>query len=137
MLAPPRRLRALTLLLAGLAQPAWAFAHTVVHQHLAQHHEEAAHSHTAGVSDVSASEAQQAASTPGFHDHDHDHDHLVAVFIRPTRSSDSPSLAALPSAAPRPYVVTPRQWAINREGAPSRASPEASGPSDPRAPPIA
>jgi hypothetical protein len=136
MLALPRRRRALALLLAALAQPAWAVAHTVVHQHLAQHHGEVTHSHhPASVPDVPETGTQQTASAQG--SHDHEHQHLIAVFLRPTRSTDSPSLAALPSATPSPYVVATQRWQTNREAAPSRASPEAAGPSDPRAPPIA
>jgi hypothetical protein len=127
---------AFALLLAVLVQPAWAVAHAVVHEHLAAHHEEATHSHhPASVLDVPESGTQPVASARG--SHGHEHEHLVAVFLRPTGSIDAPSLAVLPSTTPSPCVVATHQCEINREAAPSRASPEASGPSDPRAPPVA
>ncbi len=125
---------AFVLLLAALAHPTWAVAHAVVHEHLAQHHGEAP-PHTP----ASAPEPHEAGTQPlasPDRSHDHEHDHLLAVFVRPTRSADSPSHAALPSATPLPRVIATRQWSVPREAAPSRASPEASGPSDPRAPPI-
>jgi hypothetical protein len=136
MIAQSRRRMAFALLLAALAQPAWAVAHATVHEHLAAHHEEATHSHhPASVLDVRESEAQPRASARG--SHEHGHEHLVAVYLRPTGSTDPPSLAALPSTTSSPCAVATRQREINREAAPSRASPEASGPSNPRAPPIA
>jgi hypothetical protein len=136
MIALSRRRMAFALLLAALAQPAWAVSHAVVHEHLAAHHDEAAHSHhpTSPV-DVRESETQPPASARGAHEHEHEH--LVAVFLRPARSIDFPSLAALPSMTPSDCAVATRQCEINREAAPSRASPEASRSSDPRAPPIA
>jgi hypothetical protein len=138
MLALSERWRALALLLAALAQPAWAVAHTVVHQRLAQHHGAATHSHhPVGVHDLPESRTQPVASARGSHEHEREHEHLVAVFLRPARGTDLPSPLALPAATPSPYVVATRQRQTHREAAPSRASPEASGPSDPRAPPIA
>lgn len=131
----PRRRIATALLLAALGQPAWALAHAAVHEHLAQHHGEATPHPPARAPDPHQGGTQPLASPA--RSHDHEHEHLVAVFLRPTRSTDSPSLAALPSPTSSPYVVATRQWPIHRGAAPSRASPEASGPSDPRAPPIA
>jgi hypothetical protein len=125
------------LLLGALGQPAWALAHVAVHAHLAQHHGEATPHPPASAPDPHESETRPLASPERSHDHDHEHEHLVAVFLRPTRTTDSPSLAALPSPTPCPHVVATRRWQIFREAPPSRASPEASGPSDPRAPPIA
>jgi len=137
MLALPRRRSALALLLAALASPAWAVAHAAVHEHLERHHEEATHSHhAASVPEVLESGTQPVVSLQGQGSHEHAHDHLVAGFLRPTRNTDYPSLAALPPAAPALHVVAAEQCRP-REAAPSRASPESSGPSDPRAPPIA
>ena len=136
MIALPRHRMAFVLLLAALAQPTWAVAHAVVHEHLEAHHAEAVHSHHPGsVLHVPESGTQQVASARG--SHEHAHEHRVAVYLRPTRSIDAPPLAALPARTHSPCVIATRQCEIDREVAPSRASPEAAGPSDPRAPPIA
>ncbi len=125
---------ALALLLAALAQPAGAAADTAVHQHIAQHHGEATHSHHPA-SDAPENGTQQVASAK--ESHGHEHEHRVAFFLRPTRSTDSPSLSVLPSATPSSYGVAIRRGPTNRDATPSPASPEASGSSEPRAPPTA
>jgi len=124
-----RQRLALTLLLAAFGQPAWALAHAAVHEHLAQHHAEAApHPPASGLhADATVPEASPARA--------HDHDHLAAVFLRPTHSTDSPAPVALPSTMT--CLAAARPCPAHREPPPSGSSPEASGPSDPRAPPIA
>jgi len=136
MLALPRRRTALALLLAALASPAWAVAHAAVHEHLERHHEEVTQAHhPASVPEVPKSGAQQVVSLDGHGSHEHEH--LGPVLLRPTRNTDYPSLAALPPATSSLHVVAAEQCRSHREAAPSRASPDSSGPSDPRAPPIA
>lgn len=134
MSAPPRRRIAFILLLAALAQPAWAVAHADIHEHLAQHHGEATHHPPVIAHDAHGSGTKDLAATERAHHHDHEH--LVAVFLRPTRNADTSSMVALPSAAPRPHAVVTGQRLIDRDPSTSRASPEQSGPSEPRAPPI-
>lgn len=137
MSAPPGRRRAILLLLAALAQPAWAAAHAAVHEHLALHHGGATHSQLpASTPDVDPSGTSQVASVRG--SHDHDHAHLAAVFVRSTRGTGLPSPVALPATVPCPSsVVVHQRWHLYPEAAASRASPDAAGSSDPRAPPIA
>ena len=127
--------RSLVLLLAALAQPAWATAHAAVHAHLARDHGSTSHSEApASNPDEHPSETRQTAARES---HDHDHDHLVGLFVRATRSTDLASPAALLSATPCPEVVPPRRWQLQLEAAASLARTEATGPSGPRAPPVA
>ena len=125
--------RSLVLLLAALAQPAWATAHAAVHAHLARDHGSTSHSEApASNPDEHPSETRQTAARES-----HDHDHLVGLFVRATRSTDLASPAALLSATPCPEVVPPRRWQLQLEAAASLARTEATGPSGPRAPPVA
>jgi hypothetical protein len=124
---------AAALLLAALGQIAWALAHAAIHEHLAQHHRAATPHLLVSAPDLHESGTRPLASPQ----RPYDHEHPAAVFLRPTRCTDAASPATLPSATPSHFAVAARQWSIYRESVLSRASPEASGPSDPRAPPIA
>jgi hypothetical protein len=126
MPALTRRRIAFALLLAALAQPAWAVAHAGVHEHMAQHHGDAVPHHPA-----SSHDAHESGPHPS-----HEHTHVGAMLVRPTRDTDSPSPVALPAATPRPSVVATQPRRIDREAVPSRASVAESAPLGPRAPPI-
>lgn len=124
--ASPHRRVAWILLLAALLQPGWAVAHALVHEHLASHHRERP-----------AIPHGEAAPSFAAEERPHDHGHLDDALFLASRGIDAAQLTALPSASPSPRAVATQECPVPREAAPSRASPEASGPSDPRAPPIA
>jgi len=124
MYAPRRRRRAIVLLLAVLAQPAWLGAHAALHEHLESHHEHP---------DVTA----QTTLADGAHAHDHEHGHLDAVFVRPARSTDLSSPSALPSTMLCAAAFDPQRLHLHPETSSLLASSVAADPSDPRAPPIA
>jgi hypothetical protein len=131
------RRRALILLLAALALPAWATAHAAVHAHLAEHHGGATHSETpASAPDEHPSETRQIAARES-HDHDHEHEHLVGLFVRPTGSTDLGSPAALPLTTPCAEAAPRLRWQLHLEAAAPLARREAVGSSGPRAPPAA
>lgn len=157
-----RTTMALALLLAVLSQPAWAIAHVAIHvaihDHLAHHphpphppHSPDAtgatgatdgHGHETdpgdrhGVQSLDASTPRVVGPRLAGEEHRHDHDHLDATFVRPTRSADGASLAAIPAAGLR-WTAPALQRLVCREGQPSRASPDPPDVSNPRAPPHA
>ena len=149
MVAPRRTRMALVLLLALLAQPAWAVAHVVVHDHLTHHpdhhgesgsHDHAGHdvghhapSHAPRAPETSLEGDELLTSNAG---HDHDHDHFDATFVRRADSTGEIALAAIPAEASR--VIEPAVGRrVESESQPSRASPAHANPSRPRAPPHA
>ena len=115
------------LLLAALAQPGWALAHALVHEHLEHHHSaQLAAAHEARVPHV-----QRDERAP------HDHGHLDEALLRTGRSLHAAQFAMLPAALPTPVAAAVRPDWIVAAGAPPRASPEFTDPSHPRAPPNA
>ena len=129
---------ALVLLLAILAQPAWAIAHAAIHDHLVHHphhHGETDGHHHHGT-DRSEDPRDSSGPRVAGDEHGHDHDHLEAMFVRPAQSADGLSFAAIPATESR-WVVLPLHRRVVREGQPSRASPDRPDTSHPRAPPHA
>jgi hypothetical protein len=133
---------ALALLLAVLSQPAWAIAHVAIHDHLAHHDATDGHGHETDPGDrhdiqsLDASTPRVVGPRLAGEEHRHDHDHLDATFVRPTRSADGASLAAIPAAG-LCWTTPALQRPVCREGQPSRASPDPPDVSNPRAPPHA
>ena len=115
------------LLLAALAQPGWAVAHALVHEHLE-------HYHSARLADAHEAQAPHLA-----HDEKapHDHGHLDEALLLAGRGTGATHFAAFPSAFASPVAAAQRPGSVVGERAPPRSSSEFTDPSNPRAPPIA
>ena len=142
MLDSRRTSMAFVLLLALVAQLAWAIAHAAIHDHLAHHphhqgeanghhHHGLAHGH--GHAGELQGDGAPAVDGAG---HRHDHDHLDATFVLTTGSDERLPIAAIAVAEAR-WVPPPLHRRIICEGQPSRASPDPPDASRPRAPPPA